>query len=178
MFRSLTLLFVTCGVSLAQLATAEELTAKVREDYQLCVGGYLPDLAWVNESAVQWKDETEKLPLAASDACRIAIRKLSNHLANYQEMNMTAGNVRLNQIRDENWCYSILISCGRKDQPLGGAPLWACVHVRMDGEARVEKTPMITPEPEGLLRDADKKNPKQADEGKSAPSNSGKPVDD
>ena len=150
-------------------------TSMLRVDHEACYGGYRPNPTWLKESAVQWEADTQILPLPPSEAIRNAKNEFNRHLKDYMEMRIDAGNVRLHQVKGF-WCYTIAISFHRRDVTLVGVPFWACVHVRMDGVARVEKSPLVTPEPAGLLLDRDKKKSEQAGADQPATSPADKPL--
>jgi hypothetical protein len=164
--NSLTAIFV-CALSALRVFGLEADIPMLRLDAVSCSGGYRPNSTWLKESTVQWEADSKILPLSPSDAILKARNEFNRHLKDYMEMRIEADKVRLNQV-EGFWCYTIALSFRRRDLTLVGVPFWACVHVRMDGVARVEATPLVTPEPAGLLRDRDKKTSEQTDTRKTA----------
>ncbi len=161
MIRNLIAAICVYALFPARVFGLEPDMSMLRVDREACFGGYRPNSTWLKESAIQWEADSKILPLSPSDAIRNAKDEFNRHLKDYMEMRIEADNARLNQV-EGFWCYTIAISFHRRDITLVGVPFWACVHVRMDGVARVEGTPLVTPEPAGLLLDRDKKKAEQA----------------
>lgn len=154
----------------APYAIAEPLLSQLPADRIMCGGGYMPDSKWLAGSSVSWNSETSPPPLTPSKAKQAAVTAFHKYMADYVPMTVEASdNVRLNQFGDQ-WCYTIFLNFYRSDVTLIGIPLWACVHVRMDGVALVEGSLLVTPEPKGLLADSDRK--KAVQEGAHPPATS------
>lgn len=164
--NSLTAIIV-CALSSLRVFGLEPDIPMLQLDALSCSGGYRPNSTWLKESTIQWEADSKILHLSPSDAILNAKNEFNRHLKDYMAMRIETGEMRLNQV-EGFWCYTIAISFHRRDLTLRGVPFWACVHVRMDGVARVEATPLVTPEPAGLLRDRDKKKSEQGGAGQPA----------
>jgi hypothetical protein len=128
---------------------AEGFVQRLIDDSLQCGNGYPPESAWVEKSKIKWNPEVEKIPLGPSDAQRIAGESLKKYFE-ASPVDIWDASWRIVKSGSGN-CYAVNLVFWWKGRGMLGTPLWTCVHVRMDGEARVYPTLLVTPPPDGLF---------------------------
>ncbi len=136
--------------ALGHTLQATDSVSAISNDYEKCQGGYYPDSVWAAKSAIAWDPAIERVPLLPRDAKAIACDKLRDHLKDHGAIDVIDGSVRLIQV-GEAWVYTVVMGWMWHGISMRGTPLWACVHVRMDKDAVVAASLLVTPPPNGLL---------------------------